>query len=112
MKIAITDKSCVSLLNAMLLTQNHTALPHNPLAMDKLYTCWVTVNNHYVYSIYACNVILFNNESPVRGETFITRKITRALARIKFGLQDHFTWVTSMPNATRVTLVIMSKPGG
>ena len=96
----------------MLLAQNHTALHHNPLAMDKLYACWGKVNYRKSYGIYAGNGILFNNESPVRGETFIVRKITRALARIKFRLQYNFTWVTSMPNATRATLVIMSKPSG
>jgi len=54
----------------------------------KLYGYWITVNYREAYGIYACNGILFNHESPVRGETFVTRKITRALARIKLGLQD------------------------
>jgi GDPmannose 4,6-dehydratase len=54
----------------------------------KLYAYWITVNYREAYGIYACNGILFNHESPVRGETFVTRKITRALARIKLGLQD------------------------
>ena len=56
--------------------------------MAKLYAYWITVNYREAYGIYACNGILFNHESPVRGETFVTRKITRALARIKLGLQD------------------------
>jgi len=54
----------------------------------KLYAYWITVNYREAYGIYACNGILFNHESPMRGETFVTRKITRALARIKLGLQD------------------------
>jgi GDPmannose 4,6-dehydratase len=54
----------------------------------KLYAYWITVNYREAYGIYACNGILFNHESPTRGETFVTRKITRALARIKLGLQD------------------------
>jgi len=54
----------------------------------KLYAYWITVNYREAYGMYACNGILFNHESPVRGETFVTRKITRALARIKLGLQD------------------------
>jgi GDPmannose 4,6-dehydratase len=55
----------------------------------KLYAYWITVNYREAYGMYACNGILFNHESPVRGENFVTRKITRALARIKLGLQDH-----------------------
>jgi GDPmannose 4,6-dehydratase len=54
----------------------------------KLYAYWITVNYREAYGMYACNGILFNHESPIRGETFVTRKITRALARIKLGLQD------------------------
>ncbi len=56
--------------------------------MAKLYAYWITVNYREAYGIYACNGILFNHESPIRGETFVTRKITRALARIKLGIQD------------------------
>ena len=56
--------------------------------MAKLYAYWITVNYREAHGMYACNGILFNHESPVRGETFVTRKITRALARIKLGLQD------------------------
>ena len=62
--------------------------PRSPYAVAKLYAYWITVNYREAYGIYACNGILFNHESPRRGETFVTRKITRALARIKLGLQD------------------------
>lgn len=62
--------------------------PRSPYAVAKLYAYWITVNYREAYGIYACNGILFNHESPLRGETFVTRKITRALARIKVGLQD------------------------
>ena len=62
--------------------------PRSPYAVAKLYAYWITVNYREAYGIYACNGILFNHESPIRGETFVTRKISRALARIKLGLQD------------------------
>ncbi|MDF1615252.1 GDP-mannose 4,6-dehydratase [Desulfurivibrio dismutans] len=62
--------------------------PRSPYAVAKLYAYWITVNYREAYGMYACNGILFNHESPVRGETFVTRKITRALARIKLGLQE------------------------
>lgn len=62
--------------------------PRSPYAVAKLYAYWITVNYREAYGIYACNGILFNHESPIRGETFVTRKITRALARISLGLQD------------------------
>src|SRR6201995_1281057 len=62
--------------------------PRSPYAVAKLYAYWITVNYREAYGIYACNGILFNHESPLRGETFVTRKITRSLARIKLGLQD------------------------
>ncbi len=62
--------------------------PRSPYGVAKLYAYWITVNYREAYGMYACNGILFNHESPVRGETFVTRKITRALARIKIGLQD------------------------
>ena len=62
--------------------------PRSPYAVAKLYAYWITVNYREAYGFYACNGILFNHESPVRGETFVTRKITRALARIRLGLQD------------------------
>ncbi|HAR41208.1 MAG: GDP-mannose 4,6-dehydratase [Nitrospirae bacterium GWC2_57_13] len=62
--------------------------PRSPYAVAKLYAYWITINYREAYGIYACNGILFNHESPVRGETFVTRKITRALSRIKLGLQN------------------------
>ena len=62
--------------------------PRSPYAVAKLYAHWITINYREAYGMFACNGILFNHESPVRGETFVTRKITRALARIKLGLQD------------------------
>ncbi|MBC7419607.1 MAG: GDP-mannose 4,6-dehydratase [Bdellovibrio sp.] len=62
--------------------------PRSPYAVAKLYSYWITVNYRESYGIYACNGILFNHESPLRGETFVTRKITRALSRIKLGTQD------------------------
>ena len=63
--------------------------PRSPYGVAKLYAHWITINYREAYNIYACNGILFNHESPVRGETFVTRKITRALARIKLGLQKN-----------------------
>ena len=62
--------------------------PRSPYAVAKLYAYWITVNYREAYGIFACNGILFNHESPIRGETFVTRKITRGLARIKLGFQD------------------------
>ncbi len=62
--------------------------PRSPYAVAKLYAYWITVNYREAYGMYACNGVLFNHESPLRGETFVTRKITRALARIKLNLQD------------------------
>lgn len=62
--------------------------PRSPYAAAKLYAHWITINYREAYGMYACNGILFNHESPVRGETFVTRKITRALARIKLGMQE------------------------
>jgi GDPmannose 4,6-dehydratase len=69
-------------------TEKTPFYPRSPYGVAKLYAYWITVNYREAYGIYACNGILFNHESPVRGETFVTRKITRALARIKVGLQD------------------------
>ena len=69
-------------------TESTPFYPRSPYAVAKLYAYWITVNYREAYGIYACNGILFNHESPIRGETFVTRKITRALARIKLGLQD------------------------
>ena len=67
--------------------ENTPFYPRSPYGVAKLYAYWITVNYREAYGIYACNGILFNHESPVRGETFVTRKITRALTRIKLGLQ-------------------------
>jgi GDPmannose 4,6-dehydratase len=69
-------------------TEKTPFYPRSPYAVAKLYSYWITVNYREAYGIFACNGILFNHESPIRGETFVTRKITRALARIKLGLQD------------------------
>jgi GDPmannose 4,6-dehydratase len=69
-------------------TEKTPFYPRSPYAVAKLYAYWITVNYRESYGMYACNGILFNHESPLRGETFVTRKITRALARIKLGLQD------------------------
>ncbi len=62
--------------------------PRSPYAVAKLYAYWITVNYREAYGMYACNGILFNHESPIRGETFVTRKITRAAAKIVLGMQD------------------------
>ncbi len=64
--------------------------PRSPYAVAKMYAYWITVNYREAYGIYACNGILFNHESPIRGETFVTRKITRAVSRIALGMQDKF----------------------
>ena len=64
--------------------------PRSPYAVAKMYAYWITVNYREAYGMYACNGILFNHESPIRGETFVTRKITRATARIALGMQDKF----------------------
>jgi GDPmannose 4,6-dehydratase len=69
-------------------TEKTPFYPRSPYGVAKLYGYWITVNYREAYGMYACNGILFNHESPVRGETFVTRKITRALTRIKLGLQD------------------------
>lgn len=69
-------------------TETTPFYPRSPYGVAKLYAYWITVNYREAYGIYACNGILFNHESPVRGETFVTRKITSALARIKLGLKD------------------------
>lgn len=69
-------------------TEKTPFYPRSPYAVAKLYSYWITVNYREAYGMYACNGILFNHESPVRGETFVTRKITRALSRIKLGLQN------------------------
>lgn len=64
--------------------------PRSPYAVAKMYAYWITVNYREAYGMFACNGILFNHESPIRGETFVTRKITRAVSRIALGLQDKF----------------------
>jgi len=69
-------------------TETTPFYPRSPYAVAKLYAYWITVNYREAYGMYACNGILFNHESPLRGETFVSRKITRALTRIKLGLQD------------------------
>lgn len=69
-------------------TETTPFYPRSPYAVAKMYAYWITVNYREAHGVYACNGILFNHESPVRGETFVTRKITRALARIKLNLQD------------------------
>jgi GDPmannose 4,6-dehydratase len=69
-------------------SENTPFYPRSPYAVAKLYGYWITVNYREAYNMYACNGILFNHESPLRGETFVTRKITRAVARIALGLQD------------------------
>ena len=69
-------------------TETTPFYPRSPYAAAKIYAYWIVVNYREAYGIYACNGILFNHESPIRGETFVTRKVTRAVARIKLGLQD------------------------
>jgi GDPmannose 4,6-dehydratase len=68
--------------------ENTPFYPRSPYAVAKLYAYWITKNYREAYGMFACNGILFNHESPLRGETFVTRKITRAVAKIKLGLQD------------------------
>lgn len=69
-------------------TESTPFYPRSPYGVAKLYAYWITVNYRESYGMYACNGILFNHESPIRGETLVTRKMTRALARIKLGLQE------------------------
>jgi GDPmannose 4,6-dehydratase len=71
-------------------TETTPFYPRSPYAAAKMYAYWITVNYREAYDIFACNGILFNHESPLRGETFVTRKITRAVSRIALGLQDKF----------------------
>ncbi|ASO06685.1 GDP-mannose 4,6-dehydratase [Arenibacter algicola] len=71
-------------------TETTPFYPRSPYAVAKMYAYWITVNYREAYNVFACNGILFNHESPIRGETFVTRKITRATARIALGLQDKF----------------------
>ncbi|HEX8358238.1 MAG TPA: GDP-mannose 4,6-dehydratase [Segetibacter sp.] len=76
------------LVQAVPQSENTPFYPRSPYAVAKLYAYWITVNYREAYGMYACNGILFNHESPMRGETFVTRKITRAVAKIALGLQD------------------------
>ncbi|MES2618080.1 MAG: GDP-mannose 4,6-dehydratase [Bacteroidota bacterium] len=76
------------LVQAVPQTETTPFYPRSPYAVAKMYAYWITVNYREAYNIYACNGILFNHESPIRGETFVTRKITRAAAKIALGLQD------------------------
>jgi GDPmannose 4,6-dehydratase len=69
-------------------SENTPFYPRSPYAVAKMYAYWITVNYREAYKMFACNGILFNHESPIRGETFVTRKITRATARIALGMQD------------------------
>ena len=69
-------------------TENTPFYPRSPYAVAKMYAYWITVNYREAYGLFASNGILFNHESPIRGETFVTRKITRAVSRIALGLQD------------------------
>ncbi len=78
------------LVKEMPQNENTPFYPRSPYGVAKLYAYWIVVNYREAYNMYACNGILFNHESPVRGETFVTRKITRAVARIAIGLQDKF----------------------
>jgi GDPmannose 4,6-dehydratase len=73
--------------------------PRSPYAVSKVAAHWFCVNYREAYGLFVCNGILFNHESPLRGETFVTRKITRALGRIKVGLQKNSFWATWMPSA-------------
>ncbi len=86
--------------------------PRSPYAVAKLYAYWITVNYREAYGIYSCNGILFNHESPLRGETFVTRKITRAIARIKLDLQNSCIWAIWILNAIGDTPGITSKCNG
>ena len=86
--------------------------PRSPYACAKAYSFWQTVNYREAYGLFACNGILFNHESPRRGETFVTRKITRAATRIKLGLQESSTSAISMPNVTGATREITSRRFG
>src|SRR5436190_995241 len=86
--------------------------PRSPYAAAKLYAYWITVNYREAYGFHASNGILFNHESPIRGETFVTRKITRAVASIKCGLQKNYSLETSMPCGTGGMHVISSRECG
>ena len=86
--------------------------PRSPYGAAKVYAYWITVNYREAYGMFACNGILFNHESPVRGETFVSRKITRALARIHLGFRRAFTWAIWIPDAIGAMPRIMYLPSG
>ncbi len=86
--------------------------PQSPYACAKVYAFFQTINYRRSYDLFACNGILFNHESPRRGETFVTRKITRAATRIKVGLQKNSTSATWMPSETGAMLATTSKQCG
>jgi GDPmannose 4,6-dehydratase len=89
-KVRLYQASTSELYGTMPAPQNEQTpfYPRSPYAAAKLYAYWITVNYREAYGMYACNGILFNHESPIRGETFVTRKITRAVARISLGMQE------------------------
>lgn len=82
--------------------------PRSPYAVAKLYGYWITVNYREAYKMHASNGILFNHESPLRGETFVTRKVTRAVSRIALGMQKKFIWGIFLPNVIGDMQKIMS----
>jgi GDPmannose 4,6-dehydratase len=86
--------------------------PRSPYAPAKLFAYWIVVNYREAYGIHASNGILFHHEVPTRGETFVSRKITRAVAAIELGVQDTFFSVISMPSGIGVTLATMWKECG
>ena len=94
--------------------QNETTpfYPRSPYGVAKLYAYWITVNYREAYGMYACNGILFNHESPLRGETFVTRKITRGVAEIVLGLTKNYGWVTLMQKEIGDMPKIILKPCG
>ena len=86
--------------------------PRSPYGVAKLYGYWITVNYREAYGIHASNGILFNHEGPTRGETFVTRKISRAVAAIQPGIRRCSISAISMPSATGAMRAIMSKACG
>lgn len=88
--------------------RNDSFYPRSPYAVAKLYGYWITVNYREAYKMHASNGILFNHESPLRGETFVTRKVTRAVSRIALGMQKKFIWGIFLPNVIGDMQKIMS----
>ena len=86
--------------------------PRSPYACAKLYAHWQTINYREAYGLFACSGILFNHESPRRGESFVTRKVTLGATRIKEGLQKRWSWATSTPSATGASPATTSAPCG